>query len=202
MSSLKIDRRIVRTRRELQTALMELILEKGYDAITVEEITERADVGRATFYLHFHDKGELLLKSVDDIADELKSQIGIKDDQDFNNRKPARVILAVFRHAAEHAALYQIILNGGAAIHVINRYQEIVSEMAVNFFERKKALTGQSPQISSEMLASYFAVSLIGLVVWWLKREMPESPEEIANTFMLLFYSGVKDMGNPIMTAI
>ena len=58
----KTDRRIQRTRQSLRTALLELIKEKGYDAISIEEITERANVGRATFYLHYKDKEDLLLE--------------------------------------------------------------------------------------------------------------------------------------------
>ena len=55
----KTDRRIQRTRQSLRTALLTLIKEKGYDAISIEEITERANVGRATFYLHYKNKEDL-----------------------------------------------------------------------------------------------------------------------------------------------
>ena len=66
----KTDRRIQRTRQFLRTALLELIKEKGYDAISIEEITERANVGRATFYLHYKDKEDLLLEEFREMANE------------------------------------------------------------------------------------------------------------------------------------
>lgn len=53
MSDKQLDRRVRRTRRALQDSLTSLILEKGYDAVTVEDITDRADLGRTTFYLHY-----------------------------------------------------------------------------------------------------------------------------------------------------
>src|SRR5512147_2280747 len=66
----KIDRRIQRTRQSLRTALLALIKEKGYDAISIEDITERANVGRATFYLHYKDKEDLLLEEFSEMANE------------------------------------------------------------------------------------------------------------------------------------
>src|SRR5688572_15174255 len=66
----KIDRRIQRTRQSLRTALLELIKKKGYDAISIEEITECANVGRATFYLHYKDKEDLLLEEFSEMANE------------------------------------------------------------------------------------------------------------------------------------
>ena len=66
----KTDRRIQRTRQSLRTALLELIKEKDYDAISIEEITERANVGRATFYLHYKDKEDLLLEEFSEMANE------------------------------------------------------------------------------------------------------------------------------------
>ncbi len=71
----KVDRRVNRTRRQLREALFNLILEKGYDAVTVEEITARADVGRTTFYLHYHDKEDLLMESIGELVDDLIEQM-------------------------------------------------------------------------------------------------------------------------------
>ncbi len=75
LTSSKTDRRVSRTRRQLRNALMALILERGYNAVTIEDITERADLGRTTFYLHFRDKEELLVESLEEIAADLKSQV-------------------------------------------------------------------------------------------------------------------------------
>src|SRR5687767_3562998 len=62
------DRRVRRTRRLVQQALVELILEKGYDAVTVTDIIDRADVGRSTFYAHFTDKQDVLFSNLDELA--------------------------------------------------------------------------------------------------------------------------------------
>ena len=64
----KTDRRIQRTRQALRKALLELNKEKGYDSISVEEITQRANLGRATFYLHYKDKEDLLVDEFSEIV--------------------------------------------------------------------------------------------------------------------------------------
>src|SRR6186713_2598586 len=61
------DRRVSRTRRALKEALTDLILEKGYEAVTVQHVIDRADVGRSTFYAHFLDKDDLLMAILADL---------------------------------------------------------------------------------------------------------------------------------------
>jgi AcrR family transcriptional regulator len=75
MANKRPDRRIGRTRRALKEALTALVLEKGYDSLTVEELTQRADLSRTTFYLHYRDKEQLLLESVDVMVNDLIRQI-------------------------------------------------------------------------------------------------------------------------------
>ena len=75
----RIDRRIQRTRHELREALFALIIERGYEAITVLDITERANLGRTTFYLHYHEKEELLVDSVKELLNELRQ--GVEPEQ-------------------------------------------------------------------------------------------------------------------------
>ncbi|HZY42942.1 MAG TPA: helix-turn-helix domain-containing protein, partial [Anaerolineae bacterium] len=72
----KLDPRVIRTRQMLRDALVSLIAEKGFDAITVQDIADRATLNRATFYLHYQDKHELLINSLRDAIDELMADIG------------------------------------------------------------------------------------------------------------------------------
>src|SRR3990172_4149344 len=71
----KIDRRKERTQRLLRDAFMELIVEKGYDAVTILDITERANVARPTFYLHYNDKEDLLFKMMTEVYDDLSNSV-------------------------------------------------------------------------------------------------------------------------------
>jgi AcrR family transcriptional regulator len=118
MDSKKPDRRRNRTRRNLKEALLALVLEKGYEGITVEEITHRADISRTTFYLHYRDKEQLLLELVDGMVNDLILQItqlpftawgreGLKGATPDPSSSP---VMLIFKHAAEHANLYRVTL--------------------------------------------------------------------------------------------
>src|SRR5688572_21269164 len=74
------DRRVLRTRRTLRNALVELILERGWDEVSVQDVCERADVGRSTFYMHFADKEELLFSGFDDLRKEVRAQLAAQGD--------------------------------------------------------------------------------------------------------------------------
>ncbi len=71
----KVDRRVRKTRKALREAMQVLMSEKGYDQVTIEELTERADIGRTTFYLHYSAKQDLLLEQFDDLLGQLVKQL-------------------------------------------------------------------------------------------------------------------------------
>ncbi len=191
------DRRIERSRRLLRKALMELILEKGYDTITVEEITARADLGRTTFYLHYKDKEELLLKSLEAVAQELLEQIDAHRNGADQYREPGAAIRIVFQHASENADLYHIILKGGAAVKALDQLHAVVAETAARFIEDYLKMSGVQLDVPVEVLAAYFATSLLGFLTWWLRRGMPEGLEEITGMYVRLVMGGMVGVLGP-----
>ncbi len=193
------DRRITRTRNQLREALFELILEKGYDTVTIEEITDRANLGRTTFYLHYKDKEQLLLESIDSIANDLLQQI-TQIIPAFSNSElsPANreiilytPVLLVFNHAKENANLYRIILRGEGANKTNNRLRQIINRIAANVMAERIEFFGlKSPQIPIEVMTNYFAGSLLTVVTWWLENDMPHPPEIMASMFRDLILNG------------
>jgi AcrR family transcriptional regulator len=203
MSSSKPDRRVNRTRRLLRAALMALILEKGYDAVTVEDITQRADLGRTTFYLHYKDKEELLLESIETTAQDLKAQItrllsesaaplGSDPLQAQPGAQASLPIYLVFQHAADNADLYHIILKGEGATKTANLLHDIISTAAAEFFTRRTAREGLSvqPTLPVEIISNYFAGSLLAIITWWLERKMPYTAQQMTEMFIQLFFQG------------
>jgi AcrR family transcriptional regulator len=205
-SDRRTDRRIYRTKRMLKEALFTLILEKGYDGVSVEDITRKADLGRTTFYLHYRDKEDLLLKSIDAIADDLLGQIShsnlLASDSGtiptFTEMRQLNPVLLVFKHAGENANLYQIILRGGSATTAAGRFREIISMAASSFFGTNLIQTddGAQPTVPLDVLANYFAGSLLSLVTWWLENGMPYPPEQMADIFRQLFFQGAQSVIN------
>ncbi|MEZ4713515.1 MAG: TetR/AcrR family transcriptional regulator [Caldilineaceae bacterium] len=183
-----LDRRVRRSRKLLGEALLELVLEKAFGDITVQDIADRADMNRATFYLHFQSKEELLQSALQELFDELVSQFGeitpehpIWEDGESNR--------LVFQHIADHAPLYKALLsdpNLGLVIHQIIAYIASHSERET----RKSLSQGMSLAIPVELLSHHVAGSLYALIDWWLRNDMPHSPEYMANVAQTLCANG------------
>jgi len=206
------DRRTSRTRRQLRDSLMALILEKGYDAVTVEDITSRADLGRTTFYLHYRDKEELLLESIDAIANDLKAQVDLLQSPLKMGSSQPRPIHLAFNHAAENATLYRIILKGEGATKTASLLRRFIGDSAAEFLlARANDSTGNGhpiPNLTSaaepeqiRLVADYFASALLGFLTWWLEADMPYPPDQMADFFLLVFFSGARHvLGLPRVT--
>jgi AcrR family transcriptional regulator len=202
----KTDRRIQRTRQSLRTALLELMKEKAYDDISLEEITERANVGRATFYLHYKDKEDLLLEEFSEMADEkvqalseipfsawLESQEEIADAR---TKKLAPPLLIVFEHIYQNSELYYILLKSEKSSRIVERIRKISTDAIVKFMETK-AKTEPIPlhfNVPIEFFAAFFSGALLSTVDWWLEEEMRHTPRQMTHLFQSLFFKGAKNV--------
>lgn len=189
------DRRVERTRQQLRQALIDLILERGWDAVKIEDVTERANLGRATFYLHYHDKEALLLDSIRQTVDELLAQVsafsppGPLLDAAKAGEWLQRAIGLVFDHAAQNAALYRVILRGEGTAAITQRIQQMICQAVISYLEIHRP--ARAVPLPSEVLANYFAGALLGLLTWWLENGMPYPASDMAAMFYRMFYHGV-----------
>ena len=195
------DRRVERTRTALKQALYELIDEKGYEHVTVEEITERANLGRATFYLHYRDKEDLLLEDVIDLVDQMVEETtgmpwlrwrqAPEGTLSMPNRPPPMVL--VFQHVAENAEHYRIILRGQGTYTVGQRLREIIIQAIkeVGLARSQEDQPVSQIGVPIDVIANYYAGSVMGLVSWWLENDTPYTPEEMAEYFQRLFFPGL-----------
>jgi len=163
--------------------------------VTIEDITERADLGRTTFYLHYHDKEELLLESIDSTANELLERIlpQVKGVRGMDISGPALdAIRITFQHAYENAQLYRVILRGGGASPVSARLHEIISQTAARLLQlRLDAGNIQAtPHIPVEVFSNYFAGALLAMITWGLETGATYTPDEMAVMFTRLFFIG------------
>jgi len=194
----KMDRRVSRTRRQLRNSLMSLILERGYNAVTIEDITERADLGRTTFYLHFRDKEDLLMESLEQIAQDLKTQVeqtghlNIEDGRTWINP-----VAVVFQHVDENRDLYRIILKGEGSSKAASRIRDIIEESATDYFARHMSgMISKLPEVPRSLVAGYFATAMMGFIMLWLEKELPYKGDEAADLFMKLFFRGAAKVLN------
>jgi AcrR family transcriptional regulator len=192
MKEKREDRRINRTRRLMHEALMALIVEKGYEAVTVQDILDRADVGRSTFYAHYKDKDELLLSGFEHLRtlfeQQQQSLLAVKNGAsgpEFN------MILELFRHTGQHHKLYKAIAgkqSGEMILKYLHRYlydMLIVPHTALA--KSKKALP-----VPIEITTYWIVSSLLSLMIWWLDNNMPFSAEKMDEMFRQLIMPGIE----------
>lgn len=191
----KTDRRVSRTRHALREALLALMEERDYNAITVEEITARAGLGRTTFYLHYRDKEDLLLEELADLVHELTQQIArISISQWQEEKLPQPLILMIFQHVAANEKMYRLILDGEGMLQVTERLCSIFEEAARRLSQSEGELQELllNSKVSMNFLASYFAGALLTTTGWWLKQGASYSPEDIAALFQQVLFPGMK----------
>ena len=184
----KTDPRVIRTRQMLCDALVATILEKGYDATSIQDITEQAGLRRATFYLHYRDKEELLVSMMHDTVDELieKMRISPQDILTPEVRRVGEVI--TFTHVQKNADLYRAILSGQGAAEITRSVRE---HMAAGIRERCFLDRSESDMpIPVEILANYMAAVKLNMIIWWLEQGMPYTPEQMAEMCTRLLLNG------------
>jgi AcrR family transcriptional regulator len=179
------DRRSRRTRRLLGAALVALMLEKRYDLITVQEIIDRANVGRSTFYAHYLDKEDLLQSE----SAELIARLSAHMDLSAGGR---RIIpsLELLHHLRESQALISALRRGRAIEPVVKTMQAQLSRQVETRLARRLP-AGAVPTVPLPVVAQYVTGVLLTLFQWWLDREMPESPEQLDEYFLQLVRPGV-----------
>lgn len=189
-----MDRRVRRTRRMLSEALLELIREKDYEAITIQDITEQADVHRATFYLHFATKEELLATTLEslfaDLGARAKSESGVEEASFLKETAAGKVM---FEHVAENADIYQVLIGkrgvGYVTHHIISYMTTVFEEKLENDFPNEDDLP-----IPRALVARHLTGSMYALLTWWLENEMPYSVEYMAKVANDLCRRGVLEI--------
>ncbi len=178
----RMDRRVQRTRKLLRESLMDLILEEGYDAISIQDITDKANLGRATFYLHFKDKDELLLDVMDQFMSEFLDNVP-QFSQNQWRLEDHKAIVKLFDFAAEHYDLYRILIIGSGGITASRQLHRIIAENIKACIQKEIEELNAAPVIPPDFIANHFAGSLLATIYWWLDQDLPYSVEEMAEMF-------------------
>jgi len=188
----KTDRRVQRTRERLQKALIELISERGYDAITIQEIVDRANVGRTTFYLHYSSKDELFMSCHEAIVSEFRiGPLHPLSREELLSPEAPPGMTSAYRHLLDARAPLYHIFQGKDSLLILRRIrdwsaQEIEARLRVAFAEADST-------IPFDVLANYLAGAQIALVQWWLEKRQPHKLENLAQTFHRLQRAAIRD---------
>jgi AcrR family transcriptional regulator len=183
-----MDRRAARTRRALHGALMSLILRKGYEAITVQDIIDEADVGRSTFYAHYTGKEDLLRSGFQTLRAELtEAQRIARANIDGSQDEPLGFSLAMFEHASGYTDVYRALVGGRGGFVAVNEIRGILSEMV------KKELSGvrHDETVPQEVRIQFVVGAFLTVLTWWLERRPKLTPSQVDRIFRHLVIKGI-----------
>ena len=187
----KEDRRVRRTKKSLGDALIALALVREYDEITIQEITDRADIGYRTFFRHYADKDELLNDVLGATMQELR-ELMVPPQPELLSYPDYRMIeiknaVVLFKHVQEHSDLYCLLLRSERNII------ESVKAFAIQAIETNiGALI--DPDIPIEIIANHIASSTLALVGWWLDKDMCYAPEVMGEYLVHLIAQPTREL--------
>jgi AcrR family transcriptional regulator len=184
------DRRVQRTRDLLLDALVSLLKERGYEKLTVQNLIERAGVGRATFYAHFQSKDELLSCSLERLRSHLTGRRASAPAA--RGRPPDRLGFALpfFEHIDSHRRIYHATIGRESEWTVEQKMQRLLRDLAREDLERGT----RSSAAALDLAVRYVVGTIWALVVWWMESRNPLSAEEVNRLF--------QQMTDPALDAI
>ena len=191
MKSKAPDRRVQRTRQTLHAALMSLIQEKGFESLSVQQIIDRANVGRATFYAHFDSKEDLLASGIEGLRASLRERqrqavppTAGADDRLFPFSRE------LFVHANEHRNVFRAMVGkrSGAVV------QQLLHKMLVDLVrdEVRLMLPANDAGTPVEAMAQFIGGGLFGPLIWWGDGKMRMPVEEVDGMFRRLAVPAVR----------
>jgi AcrR family transcriptional regulator len=181
----RTQRRVLRTRATIEQAFVELILEKGYDKVNVEDITNRADVARATFYAHYPNKEALLASVFSRLMEGLRASISDPEGKCLDVHGSSIDVMC--RHAEEMRDLYKACLSDAWARQA---YMSAIVQFSETYQRYCLDSNRTSPRIPVHVMARAFAGAHVAILESWLAGEIPVDAKELARIEMDLTTAG------------
>ncbi|MDX1995240.1 MAG: TetR/AcrR family transcriptional regulator [bacterium] len=181
------DPRVRKTRRGLQDALIRLILQKGYDAVSIQDIATEADTARITFYRHYPDKEALLTDCLNHLYDDLAARTESLTREGLRSGNTPTQVL--YDHIQEHEALYRILFTSQGTKTVMERLRHQMASYAMKALQDSPAPVQLAVPI--EIIAYHAASAQIGLAMWWLDHGKPYPASYMAQVSTWLTLAGL-----------
>lgn len=198
-----LDRRIRKTRRVIRQCLTELLKTKRIQDITVREISEKADINRGTFYLHYRDIFDLMEQIENELLEELEDVLNHFKASDLLSN-PALVFTRVFQLVKENSDMVSILIGQNGDINFVNRLKDIVREKCLkDWMElfrpgagggRQTSRSSQNTLLDDSAFEAYYSFTVtgcIGLVQYWLDSGLKETPEQLASLVEQIISKGL-----------
>lgn len=194
---LKLDRRIRKSQEAIKMAIIELMIEKEFDQITIQDISDRADVSRRTIYLHYTDKFDLLDKLIEEHIDNLRE---LCDSSDYADYRDAGLLW--FEYFELHSLFFSALLASKGSLFFRNRFLEFFLQ------ELGKTDDGMLKESSTELIdqglsdglnvdIQFLGAAIVGVVEWWFKNGKPLPPSFMARRLGALLERNLEGVRQP-----
>lgn len=168
----KVDRRITKSQEAIKKAVTELMTEKRFDDITIQDIADRANVNRGTIYLHYMDKYDLLDKMIEEHMDNLRQLCQSASDMTYQEGN--YIWYEYFEH---HYLFFSTMLESKGAHYFRSRFLELVVQETKPEVDTTE---GKNQGLSEEVVLHFFSSAVVGAVEWWFKNGMHVPTDVIA----------------------
>lgn len=178
------DRRIIKTKQVIQEALFSLMQEKQYSKITIQEIIDRANVGRSTFYSHYETKEDLLLSCIAHLLEMLNQYIinYLEMEEEVPRLLP---VVELFDHIRENSRMMKGLMKSDSSDLFFNKIQIYWNKSIENYLNTKLPRNA-TPEIPLIIITNHITSTLINLLKWWITNKMPYSSVEMDCFFQKL----------------
>lgn len=187
------DRRIVKSKKALRSALISLMETKGFEAITVNDLCSAADLNRGTFYNHFSDKEDLLATLEDEVMDDIsriQSEMGTLAVRDVMAycvaKKPLPFLITLFDYLREQGDFFHAVLGPGGDSRFGSRLRDSVCTNLIQGVLHEKYRNDHDPFVGYYL--SFYASAYLGVITRWIETGMKEDSEQMARIAMRLLF--------------
>ncbi|MEP6865600.1 MAG: TetR/AcrR family transcriptional regulator [Deltaproteobacteria bacterium] len=174
------DPRVRRSRERLHQALVALILERGWDRVSVQSVCARSGVGRSTFYVHFADKEDLLIGGLEHVRDDLRAQ---------RRTEAFGFVRGLVAHADASRRLFRAVIGKRSGLAVQRRFREIVGELMTEDL-RAQRVAERDVAVTSRFLGG----ALVELLLAWVDAKELATAHEVEQRFL--------ELAAPVVTAV
>lgn len=185
----KLDRRVARTRELALDAFRKLMIDRGFERITVQHVLDRAGIGRATFYAHFRSKQDLLTASIARLQAGIRARWREQARHNPRSMQPLGFSLGFLQHVDSHRRIYDLIIGRSSDV-ILNRHmQRMLEELCREDLLRRP--DAQRNDLAVEVGVQFISGALWSLTVWWLSTRPRLTPEQLDALFRQLVFRGL-----------
>lgn len=174
----KVDRRILKSQEAIKKAVIELMSEKNFDDITIQDISDKANVSRGTIYLHYLDKFDLLDKLIEEHIKKMREICESASELDFKEAN-----LPWFEYLESHYLFFSTMLASKGAPSFRSQFHEFLIE---EFKDEVNITEGKNYGLNEDIILQFIVTSYVGIVEWWITNGMPYPPHVMAEQVGIL----------------